>query len=187
MKINTIHRGLTHLLVTGAILHTAGALGRWAERNGVGDPGRFLEIAGEAVRGGEVSLPPAAERLLEGIERFLEVRVRRGYQPARVEARGHRVLLGLFAAYQADPRLLEDHVLLRYKEIAGRRYLRDLPADAVDAETSVHYRGDPRFARLLVDYLAGMTDAYAIREYGKLGEIGAVPGIEPFQEKESSP
>jgi dGTPase len=120
-------------------------------------------------------LPASTLALLEGLEGFLEAKVRRGFDADRVDGRGRRVLLGLFAAYFADPALLEDHVLFRYREATGVRYLRDLPRDAVEAELAGRYRGDPRFARLLGDYLAGMTDAFALAEHGRLLEMGAIP------------
>ncbi|MBZ5638980.1 MAG: HD domain-containing protein [Acidobacteriia bacterium] len=175
MKANAIHRGLTHLLVTSAILASEGSLARWSERNGVVSPETFLEIRDRAVTPETVRLPAAALRLLEDLEGFLEAKVRRGAEADRVDGRGRRVLLGLFAAYFADPTLLEDHVLLRFKEAAGVRYLRDLPRDAVETELAGRYRGDPRFARLLGDYLAGMTDAFALTEHAQLLEMGAVP------------
>jgi dGTPase len=175
MKANAIHRGLTHLLVTSAILASEAALERWAARLGIADAGRFLEIRDEGVARGTVRLPGAVLRLLKDLEGFLEAKVRRSAEADRVDGRGRRILLGLFAAYFADPSLLEDHVLLRYKEAAGVRYLRDLSRDAVDGEVAGRYRGDPRFARLLGDYLAGMTDAFALAEHARLLEMGAIP------------
>src|SRR6185295_1407449 len=62
----------------------------------------------------------------------------------REERRARHVVLGLLAAYLADPRMLDDHVLFRFKETAGVRYLRDLPRDAVEAEVARAYRRDGR-------------------------------------------
>ncbi len=175
MKANAIHRGLTHLLVTSAILASDAALARWGARHGVAASKKFLECRDGAAAWGPVGLPPAGLRLLEDLEGFLEAKVRRGAAADRVDGRGRRVLLGLFAAYFADPTLLEDHVLLRYKEIAGVPYLRDLPREALERDATGLYRGDPRFARLLGDYLAGMTDAFAVAEHARLLEMGAIP------------
>jgi dGTP triphosphohydrolase len=187
MKANAIHRGLTHLFVTGAILVSGRALDRWADRHGVTDPGVFLAVPGDAVCGNEVGLGPAARQLLDELEAFLEARVRRGFEADRVDARGRRVVLGLLAAYHTDPTLLETHVLLRYKEIAGVRFLRDLPRKAVAEEVRERYRRGPRFVRLLADYLSGMTDAYAVVEHARLLEMGAVPipGVEQLRREES--
>ena len=84
------------------------------------------------------------------------------------------MLLGLFAAYFADPVQLDDHVLFRMKDVAGVRYLRDLPRAAREREART-YRSDPRFTRLLADHLAAMTDTYALAEHARLLEMGAVP------------
>jgi dGTPase len=175
MKINVIHRGLIHLLVTGAVLTSGRALARWAERHGVAAPKDFEQVRDEQVSGGEIALPTTGRSALEEIEALLDAHVRRGYAADRVHGRGRHVMLGLFAAFQADPLLLDDHVLLRYKEIARVRYLRDLPRGAAEAEVTARYRTDPRFARLLADHLASMTDTYAVAEHGRLMEMGAVP------------
>lgn len=159
MKANAIHRGLTHLLVTGSILGTRGRLDGFE-----GKPA-----------GGEVVASAGALRLLSDLEGFLERRVHRGAEAEKVEARGRRAILGLFGAYYSDPGLLDDHVLLRYKELAGVPYFRDLPRELRDREASQRYRMDPRFARLLADHLGAMTDGYVLAEFGRLLEIGAVP------------
>ncbi len=129
----------------------------------------------EAVSGAEIGLSEGTLRLLEELEGFVEQRVLRGYEADRVDSRGRHVLLGVLAAYYADPTLLEPHVLLRFKQLARVRYLRDLPQESVEQEIREHYRADPRFVRLLADYLSGMTDAYAVAEHARLLEMGAIP------------
>jgi dGTPase len=175
MKVNAIHRGLIHLLVTGAVVHSRKSLARWCETNEVAEAERYREVRDQAVRGSEVALPPASRRLLHEIEGYLVARVHRGYAADQVDGHGRRVLLGVFAAYQADPTLLADHVLLRFKEIAGVSYLRDLPRRAVEAEIATSYRGNPRYARLLADHLAAMTDTFALAEHRRLSGMGALP------------
>jgi dGTPase len=174
MRTNTIHRGLTHLLVTGAIQGADAVLTRWAAQHRVRDEERFLAVRDEALSGAEVAFAGRLDALVDDLDGFLETKVRRTREADQVEARGRRVVLGLFAAYLADPSLLEDHALLRYKEAAGVRYLRDLPRGAA-SQAAIEYRRDPRYARLLADHIAGMTDAYAIAEHRRLQEMGAVP------------
>jgi dGTPase len=187
MKANAIHRGLAHLLATSAIVTSGKSLARWADRHGVHRPGD-LTARREAVSGHEVNLSRAGLGLLADLEGFLESRVRRGREADRVEGRGRRVLLGLFAAYHADPSLVEDHVLLRFKELAGASYLRDLPRSAQRAEVARRYRKDSRFIRVLADHLAAMTDPYAIAEHARLTEMGAIPipSAEQIRREESS-
>lgn len=174
MKANAIHRGLTHLLVTGAIVHSGERLRAWAEGHAVSDAATFARLPSDAFAGDEVRLPPAGERILREIETFVDGRVRRGFAADRDEVRARRILLGLLAAYHRDPSLLEDWVLLRYKQATGRRYLRDVARDRLRSETDA-YRADPRFVRGVCDYLAGMTDGYAITEHRRLTAMGAVP------------
>jgi dGTPase len=175
MKANAIHRGLVHMLVTGVILSGQRSLARWTERHEVRRAEDFRSVRDEAVRGDEVGLSPSGRRMLQDIEGFLEARVRRGFAADQIEARGRRVILGIFAAYHADPTLLDDHLLLRYKEIGGVRYLRDLPRAMRESEIATRYRRDPRFVRLLADHLAAMTDAFAVTEHARLVEMAAIP------------
>jgi len=174
MKANAIHRGLTHLLVTGAILGTQQALAKWQTKHKIASHSRFLELRDEAVTGVEVTWTRGGGDLLSDLERFLEGRIHVGRDAEQVEARGRRALLGLFAAYFADPGLLDDHVLFRMKDLAGVRYLRDLPRKSREREARA-YRSDPRFTRLLADHLAAMTDTYALAEHARLLTMGAVP------------
>jgi dGTP triphosphohydrolase len=124
--------------------------------------------------GHEVGWTRGGDALVADLERFLEARVHGGHEADRTESLGRRAVLGLFAAYFADPALLEDHVLFRMKESTGVRYLRDLPLASREQEAR-GYRTDPRFTRLLADHLAAMTDAYALAEHARLLAMGAVP------------
>jgi dGTP triphosphohydrolase len=174
MKANAIHRGLTHLLVTGAILGAQQSLAKWQTKHKVTSHARFVSLRDEAVTGGEIGWARFGSELVSDLERFLEGRIHRGRDAEQIDARGRRVLLGLFAAYFADPGLLDDQVLFRMKELAGVRYLRDLPLKSREREARA-YRSDPRFSRLLADHLAAMTDTYALAEHARLLEMGAVP------------
>jgi dGTPase len=187
IKANAIHRGLTHLLVTSAIFHGRDRLARWCRKHPFKTAEEFLACRDEIVTGREIVLSRAVEALLADLESFLSGQVHRGFEPDRVEARGRKVLLGLFAAYYSDPGLLEDHVLFRFRGIAGRPFLRDLPRSTADREIVRYYRQDPRFARILADYLAGMTDSFALNEHEKLMAMGAIPipGAEQLRREEN--
>ncbi len=187
-KANAIHRGLTHLLVTGSILGSSQSLARWAARHGVEDSDTFLNMRDAAVTGNEIVFPGPLRRLVEGLEGFVVAKVQRGFAADRVEGQGRRVVLGLFAAYHADPGLLEDHVLLRYKDAATIRYLRDLSRADREAEIAGRYRKDPRLVRVVADYLASMTDGFALAEHARLMEMGAIPipSVEQLRREESS-
>ena len=175
MKANAIHRGLTHMLVTGAVVNSEKRLSAWVKKHGVESYQRFREVRDDAIHGAEIALPKLALRQLEEIEGFLSRVLHRGYEADRVDSLGRRVVLGLHAAYYHDPALLEDHVLLRYKDRAGVRYLRDVPKSRRAEAYQRGYNGRPAFVRVLADYLAGMTDAFALQEHQKLMSMGAIP------------
>jgi len=174
MKANAINRGLVHLLVTSAVVASGRALERFAAKHEIESHERFLECRDEAVSGREITLPPAGRKLLDELSGFIVSRVSRQREADLAEARGRRVLVGLFAAYHADPALLDDHVLFRYKEISGKPYLRDIPLDG-SAQALAQYRTDRRFLRLLADHLAAMTDGFALSEFERLNGMGAIP------------
>lgn len=167
MRLNALHRGLTHLLVTSGILHSEAALGRWAEREGIESAERFRQRR-DTLPAEVVSLPPRAGAWLEELEQFLSVEARASRGRAVADRRARRILEGLFRAYYADPTILDDYLLLRYRDAERLRFLRDLPPDETEAEIGRHYHGSPRFARLILDHLAGMADSYAETEFRRL-------------------
>jgi len=76
----------------------------------------------------------------------------------------------LFSAYYRNPLLLDDHVLIRFRELSGGRFLRDYKPADVSAEVQTHYHNNPVFVRLLADHLAGMTDTWALKEHERLSQ-----------------
>jgi len=167
MRLNAIHRGLTHLLVTNGIRRSETELARWATREKVDTTERFYRRRG-AFPPTVVDLTDRASELLAEVEGFLEAEGARIRGMAVARRRARRLLEGLFGAYYADPAVLDDYLLLRFRDIEGVRYLRDLPAAEVEREVTRQYRGSPRLVRLICDHLAGMTDTYADAEYRRL-------------------
>ena len=86
----------------------------------------------------------------------------------RMDERARRVLTALFAATYRNPRLLEDHVLLRFKEAARVRFLRDCDPADVAGEIAARYWNNPVFVRTLADHLASGTDTWALAEFERL-------------------
>jgi dGTPase len=94
--------------------------------------------------------PEVREQNLE-LKRFLHQHLYRHYRVHRMTAKARRVVQALFQAFMADPRLLPSKV----QQAATR-----LQAKA----------GDSGQARAVADYIAGMTDRYAIDEYERIFE-----------------
>ena len=80
------------------------------------------------------------------LKRFLRTRLYRHYRVHRMTAKAARTITALFTAFMEDTRLL--------------------PSD-VQQQTAIRekQRGNDGRARVVADYIAGMTDRYAIAEY----------------------
>jgi dGTPase len=80
---------------------------------------------------------------------FLFANLYRHYRVVRMQVKAERVLTDLFNAYLAEPAILPRHVQLWIEE-----------------------RG---LHRTICDYIAGMTDRYAVEEYGKVFDPETLP------------
>jgi dGTPase len=85
----------------------------------------------------------AAEQVNE-LKQIMRDRLYRHYRVSRMTEKAARVLARLFETYMAEPRQIPAHVLSR-----------------------VNDDGEP-LARVVADYIAGMTDRFALDEYRKL-------------------
>lgn len=94
------------------------------------------------------SAPMAEEN--RALKRFLNESLYRHYQVLRTTTKAARIITDLFAAFMADPRLLPP----QYQSMVKGEH----PA------TDVEYP----HARAVADYIAGMTDRYAIKEHRRL-------------------
>jgi dGTPase len=99
----------------------------------------------EDVRRAPAGLAGLSEALAAGnaeLKRYLEAHLYRHQRIERMKDKARRILIALFERYRANPRLLPD-------------------------ETRARARDEP-FERTIADYVAGMTDRYAIQEYQRL-------------------
>ncbi len=88
------------------------------------------------------------QRHLE-LKRFLREHVYRHYRVHRMTVKAARVVRELFGSYMQDPRLLPPETRARIRE----------------RERESGRRGQ---ARVVADYIAGMTDRFAIAEHGRI-------------------
>jgi len=87
------------------------------------------------------------------LKRFLRQNLYRHYRVHRMSAKALRVIHDLFHAFHADPRLL--------------------PEDTQHKVARLHEQdGDAGQARAVADYIAGMTDRYAIKEHQRVYNPG---------------
>lgn len=83
------------------------------------------------------------------LKRFLRENLYRHYRVLRMSAKSRRIVVALFGAFMEDSQLLPTE---------HRQKAMQLEAD----------HGESGKARTIADYIAGMTDRYAIAEYGKV-------------------
>ncbi|HWY25381.1 MAG TPA: deoxyguanosinetriphosphate triphosphohydrolase [Nevskia sp.] len=83
------------------------------------------------------------------LKQFLREHLYRHHQVYRMTVKAQKVVKDLFGAFAGDPRLL-------------------LPEFFVQSEAAARTGGDNGRMRVVADYIAGMTDRYAIDEYERL-------------------
>ncbi|MGD2112690.1 MAG: deoxyguanosinetriphosphate triphosphohydrolase, partial [Gammaproteobacteria bacterium] len=106
----------------------------------------------QAVRGHGEPLISFSEIMRENnleLKRFLRARLYRHYRVHRMTSKAARTLTALFNAFLEDTRLLPDDAY---------RHVQQLEAA----------NGDSGRARAVADYIAGMTDRFAIAEYDRV-------------------
>ena len=85
------------------------------------------------------------------LKRYLLRNMYQHYRVARMAAKATRVIQDLFSAYQANPAMLPPH----------------------PAERHAAAGGEAAQARAIADYIAGMTDRYALEEHSRLFDVHA--------------
>jgi len=167
LKAATLQRALIHRLVADAVRTTAQRLAAFGEahklRNRADWQAALPELGYEAVSFSPDLAPAFAE--LKG---FVYQSIINHQLVNLQDHRAQLVLAGLFRAYYMNPLTLPPYVLLRFAELSGRPYLRDVPFGQAQEEIRLHYHPDPRFVRVLVDHLAGMSDRYALSQWETL-------------------
>ena len=114
----------------------------------------LLPASIDAVRGAGhalIAFSPAARRLNVELKRFLYKNLYSHHQVYRITSKARRVIKALFDAFLADPKLLPP------------KFSERVPPTGDDADRKIR-------ARLIADYIAGMTDRYALDEYDRLFE-----------------
>jgi len=87
---------------------------------------------------------PAMAGQVDELKEIMRERLYRHYRVIRMTEKAGRVLEQLFKAYMSEPRQMPAHVLM------------------------MHERDGEPIARVVADYIAGMTDRFALDEYKKL-------------------
>jgi dGTPase len=167
-----LQRGLIHMFVTDAIQNTIRGANQLADKHGVRDRAGWCALADE-IPATLVAFSGPVATLFAELKAFIYQFIINHQDVNRQDHRARLVISGLFRAYFGSPLTLPTYALLRFHEESGRPYLRDLPIARIPDEVREHYHADPRFARVIIDHLAGMSDRYAIDEYETLYRAGS--------------
>jgi dGTPase len=165
-------RGMIHLLVTDLITASQVSIGRWLASKRITTPDEFYAQR-RKLPGSLVAPSKTGERFYRELKEFIYQTIIHSHAVSQHDGRAQHVVTTLFSAWYRNPRLLPDYVLLRYRDLAGLTYLRDIPLKRLDAEIASNYRRKPLFLRSIADHLAGMTDSYALSEYDTM--VSAYP------------
>ena len=93
-----------------------------------------------------ISFSPEMREQQTELKRFLRTNLYQHYRVNRMSAKAQRIVRELFGIFMQDPKLMPDD----YHQRGGQRL------------------NEKDQARAVADYIAGMTDRYAIREYQRL-------------------
>jgi len=110
-----------------------------------------------------VGFPPEMQRGNRELKDFLLNRLYRHHRVIRLQVKAQRLIRQLFEAYLSEPRQLPLEVQARFRPEALRVLRR-----SVSKELEPEGVADEKIERVICDYIAGMTDRFAIQEYRKL-------------------
>lgn len=164
---NSIIRSLIHILVVNVIKESARRLTEWKEANGIRTHEDFAARQDKIEKcvGMQDDLVP----MFNELENFVRERVIRSGEVQRNDEAGHYFVKELFSLYYDDPTSLAWYILEEYRRAKRIKHLHEIAkygtAEEIAQEIDNRYKSDPDFLRLICDYISGMSNTYAIREY----------------------
>jgi dGTPase len=167
LKQNMMIRGIIHLLVTNIVMSSGQRLSEWAARNEIKTSDDFYGKR-DKVEAKTVWFNEDGNKLYVELQNFVKKWIINSFSVNRADGRARYFIRKLFAAYYNNPFQLESYILIKMREKAKIKYLRDIDISEQEQELNKHYHGNPMFIRLICDHIAGMSDAYALREFEKL-------------------
>ena len=149
LKVNETVRQMINFLIVDVIEET----GRRIRAAGVV---RFEDV--RAAKKSLVGFSRPAAVMNGALKKFLYQHMYRHYRVARMADKAERVVREIFDAYLHNPGMLPTHQQRQMAEAKANNAL-----------------SDARLGRIIADYIAGMTDRYALEEHERLFNISARP------------
>lgn len=170
-------RGLYREMVADLISASSGRIDAFLEKRRV-DSAEAFERLRERLPGDLVGFSKEGLRRYRELKDFVYENIIHSFPIARCDGRARLVMRGLFLRFHENPRLLPDDVLAGYARERQIRFLRRVPLGEVAQEAEARYHRHPPFLRAIADYIAGMTDKFALTEYESL--TSAFPSSAPL-------
>ncbi len=167
LRQNRLIRAMIEFFVADVATGAGRRIGRFCERHSISDREGFAARARE-ISQTAVWFSRPGEAAFDELKAFIYRFIINHSTVNRQDWRARKVVAGLFRAFWLNPLNLPDYVLLRARDELGFAYLRDLPIKSVAGEVASRYHVAPGFARLVADHIAGMSDRFALEEYGSL-------------------
>ncbi len=100
------------------------------------------------------------------LDTFMQKELGNNFQVNRFNKKSEKVIRKLFKAYYTNPLQMNDRFLERYtaRRVDPQFRLRKLPAKIVQEKIN-EFQKDPLYARHIADYIASMSDSFAVQEY----------------------
>ncbi len=150
LKVNETVRSMINHLITDVITETK----RRIEAYGIQS---FADV--RQARKPLVAFSKPVRQMNGELKRYLYKHMYRHYRVARMASKAERVIRDIFRIYMDNPAMLPT---------AQQHELQKRAGDAGQIEPA-------RQARMIADYIAGMTDRYALEEYERLFNVSAKP------------
>jgi len=131
-----------------------------------------------------IAYSPEINEQQRALKNFLRTHLYHHYRVLRMSAKAQRIISDLFGIFMADSRLLPPQFQLREGNGADKLTGDLSPSglrtfgEAVGHPAASSLRGrlaEQDHARVVADYIAGMTDRYAIREHRRIFAVEEVP------------
>ncbi len=149
LKVNETVRRMINYLIIDVVAETTARI----EAAGVNS---FEDV--RTANSALVGFSKQAKRLNGEMKKFLYRNMYRHYRVARMASKAERVIRDIFEVYMQTPAMLPEHqqALMQQAERQGTM-------------------SPERLARLIADYIAGMTDRYALEEHDRLFNVHVRP------------
>jgi len=167
VRQNTIIRSLIHLLIVNVITESAEQLDQWRHEHGVTTHAEFA--AQQESIDLRIRFHGELEEMFMQLQDFVLKQIIRSDMVQRNDEAGHYFIKELFRLFYEDPTSLAWYVLEEYRREKRIKHLHEIAKygtkEEIDREIETNYHNDPEFLRLICDFIAGMSNTFAIREY----------------------